>query len=80
MKDFIRKWNKKLEGFRGILAIWVPIGSFYIESTLFGLTAFTKEGLIMAAQISLIPTVKLIWTDAIPRLVEELNKWLDDKR
>lgn len=79
MKSFFKKLNTNLEGFRGILAIWLPIGSFYIESTLFGMTAFTKDGIIMAAQLSLIPTMKLIYTDAVPRIVAEWKKWLDEK-
>ena len=77
MKAFLRRINTALEGFRGLIAIWTPIGSAYLGTLFMGLTTFSKEGIIMAAQLSLVPTVKLIWTDAIPKMVKLYKEWLE---
>lgn len=77
MKKFLRSLNASLEGFRGLLTIWVPIGSAYISTLFMGLTSLTKEGVIIAAQLAMIPTVKLIWTDAIPKMVKLYKAWLE---
>ena len=77
MKAFLRSLNASLEGFRGLIAIWTPIGSAYLGTIFMGLTTFSKEGIIMAAQLSLVPTVKLIYTDAIPKMVTLFKDWLN---
>ena len=77
MKEFLRSINGALEGFRGLMAIWLPIGSAYFATLFMGLTVLSKEGIITAAQLSLVPTVKLIWTDAIPKMVKLYKEWLE---
>ena len=77
MKKFLRSLNAGLEGFRGLLAIWIPISSAYLGTLFMGLTALTKEGIIMAAQLSLVPTAKLIYTDAIPKMAKLYKEWLN---
>ena len=76
MKNFLLKLNKRLEGFRGLIAIWVPIITAYVGTALSGLLTFSKEGIITAATLAIVPTVKLIWTDAIPKMKALYDKWL----
>ena len=77
MKEFLRSINSAMEGFRGLIAIWIPIGSAYFGTLFMGLTVLSKEGIITAAQLTLVPTVKLIWTDAIPKMVKLYKDWLN---
>jgi hypothetical protein len=77
MKELLKKIDAALQGFRGLLAIWVPIIVAYCDTLFMGLTSISKDGLIMAAQLAIIPTVKLIWTDAIPKMIELYHKWLN---
>ena len=79
MKQFLLRLNSKLEGFRGLIAIWAPIASFYFGNIFMGVNLLTKEGIITAAQLAIIPTVKLIKTDAIPKMVKLYNEWLEKK-
>ena len=76
MKEFLRSVNASLEGFRGLIAIWTPIGSAYLGTFFMGLTTFSKEGIIMSAQLSLVPTVKLFYTDAFPKMAKLYKEWL----
>ena len=79
MKQLLRNINSGLEGFRGLIAIWVPIASFYFSNIFMGVNILTKDGIITAAQLSIIPTIKLVWTDAIPKMVKLYNEWLEKK-
>ena len=77
MKNMLRKLNTMLEGFRGILAIWIPIVTAYITTVVMGLTSLSQSGIVLSAQLAIIPTIKLIWTDAIPKMVELYKNWLN---
>lgn len=76
MKAFLIKLNTWLEGFRGLIAIWLPICVAYADTLFANITSISKTGIIAAAQLAIVPTVKLIWTDAIPKIVTLYNKWL----
>jgi hypothetical protein len=76
MKNFLLKLNKRLEGFRGLIAIWIPIFTAYVGTAITGLLTFSKEGIITAATLAIVPTLKLVWTDAIPKMKAVYDKWL----
>jgi hypothetical protein len=65
--------NDKLEGFRGLLLIlgtWVML----IADTFFAnVTGFSPEALKIAAIATAPISVKLIWTDMRPRIMEWLK-------
>lgn len=77
MKAFLRKLNSMLEGFRGLIAIWIPIGAVFMDTLFSGLAGFTMQNIKTAALLAVVPTVKLIWTDAIPKMVTLYNNWLN---
>ena len=79
MKKFLLKLNSRLEGFRGLIAIWIPIATAYVGTAVTGLVSFTKEGIITAATLAIVPTVKLIYTDALPKIGAMYLKWIDSK-
>ena len=79
MKNMLRKLNTMLEGFRGLLSIWIPIVTAYITTVVMGITSLSQGGIALSAQLAIIPTIKLIWTDAIPKMVKLYNSWLNRK-
>ena len=69
------KWlNDILTGFRTIIAILAPIGIAYIDAVSTQLTGVTPREVKIAALASIIPTLKLIWTDARPKIQSWVSK------
>ena len=64
---------EKLRGFRGLLIVLATYVSMYIASALDSLTGITPDNLKAAAITSIPIALKLIWTDAWPRIMEWLN-------
>lgn len=70
MTDAIKTANDKLRGFRGLLLILATWAGMYLDSAFNALSGLSPEA-VKAAFIGSIPiTVKLVWTDAKPRLME----------
>jgi hypothetical protein len=71
----IAKLNTSLKGFRGLLAIWLPYAVGYIDMVTANLTGLTPAQLKAAAVLAALPTIKLIVTDASPRMLN----WIADR-
>lgn len=70
----LSKLNDKLKGFRGLFAIWIPYLAIYIDTISSNLSGITLTQLKAAAILSVLPTLKLIWTDARPKILN----WIAD--
>ena len=66
--------NEKLEGSRGLLTIlgtWVLL---FVDTFFAKVTGFSPEALKIAFLATLPITLKLIWTDLRPRIIEWMKK------
>lgn len=70
----LKKLNQKLSGFRGLLAYWLPFAVAYADTITINLTGLTGDNLKAAAVLAALPTLKLIWTDARPKILN----WIAD--
>lgn len=71
----LRTVNQKLTGFRGLLAYWLPFAVAYIDVLTINLTGLTYEHIKASAIFAILPTLKLLWTDARPKIIN----WIADK-
>lgn len=76
MKESLRKWNKKLEGFRGIITLIGTYLSIYASSFFDSITGVSPNALKGAAIMAIPVTLKLVWTDVRPRLLKALGEWI----
>jgi hypothetical protein len=67
--------NEKLKGFRGLLVILVSYIGMYFDALVTNLTGVTEEQVKVAALLALPQAIKLIYTDAWPRI----SNWIADK-
>lgn len=66
--------NDKLTGFRGLLTIVGTWGMMFVDTMTANITGLSSEALKAAFIASLPITVKLVWTDLRPRLMELMKK------
>ena len=62
--------NEKLTGFRGLLTIGATWGMMFVDTMTANITGLSPQALKAAFIASLPITVKLVWTDLRPRLME----------
>jgi hypothetical protein len=67
--------NEKLKGFRGLLVILVSYVGMYVDAVVTNLTGITEDQVKIAALLAVPQAVKLIYTDAWPRI----SNWIADK-
>ena len=66
--------NEKLTGVRGLLTIAATWGMMFVDTMTANITGLSNEALKAAFIASLPITVKLVWTDLRPRLMELMKK------
>lgn len=69
LKAVLIKINRKIEGFRGLLAIFGTFVTIYLGSFFDSLTGISRENIKGAAMAAAPLALKLIWTDARPRIM-----------
>lgn len=67
-KKMLIRLNEALTGFRGIIVILAPIGLAYVDAVSANLTGVTLAQVKSAAAFAIVPTLKLAWTDARPKI------------
>lgn len=67
-KIILIRLNEALTGFRGIITILAPIGLAYLDAVSSNLTGVTLAQVKSAAAFAILPTLKLAWTDARPKI------------
>ncbi len=65
--------NEKLTGMRGLLTIIATWGMMFVDTFTVNISGLSQEAMKAAFIASLPITVKLIWTDLRPRLMEILK-------
>ena len=66
--------NDKLKGFRGILTILGTLAMIFVDTFTTQITNLTPEALKASLVVTGPITVKLIWTEAKPRIMEWMKK------
>lgn len=66
--------NEKLTGIRGLLTIGATWVMMFVDTMTANITGLSSESLKAAFIASLPITVKLVWTDFRPRLIELMKK------
>lgn len=66
--------NDKLTGFRGLLTIVATWGMMFVDTMTANITGLSGQALKAAFIASLPITVKLVWTDLRPRIMEMMKK------
>jgi hypothetical protein len=66
--------NEKLTGVRGLLTIAATWGMMFVDTMTANITGLSSQALKAAFIASLPITVKLVWTDLRPRLMELMKK------
>lgn len=72
MKEKLLTLNDVLKGFRTLLLFWLPYAGTYFAILSGNLTALTVADLKVAAALAILPTVKLIITDAGPKILNTI--------
>ena len=66
--------NDKLTGVRGLLTIAATWGMMFVDTMTANISGLSSQALKAAFIASLPITVKLVWTDLRPRLMELMKK------
>lgn len=66
--------NDKLKGFRGILTILGTWAMIFVDTFTTQITSLTPDALKASLIVTGPITVKLIWTEAKPRIMEWIKK------
>ena len=74
MKEWLKNMNTKLSGFRGLIVAGFTYASIYVSSFFENLSGINGAHLKGAAIAAIPISLKLIWTDALPKLKAWWNK------
>lgn len=77
--ETIKKTNDALKGFRGLLTILVTYLGMWIETSIGALSGASPEAVKVAFVGSIPITLKLVYTDAWPRILEIIKGKKDDQ-
>lgn len=64
--------NKTLEGFRGLLLLTATYAAFYIDTLTANISGFSSAQIKASAIMSAPIAIKLIWTDARPKILNAI--------
>lgn len=77
MKKLLIRINNAITGFRGIITTIVTYVSLYVSSFFNSLTGVNHTALKGAALAAIPITLKLVWTDAWPKIQSWFKKEVD---
>jgi len=74
MKEWLKKMNQKLTGYRGLITTIGTYATIYTGSFFDNLTGINVDHLRGAALAAIPISLKLIWTDVVPKVKDWLSK------